>query len=257
MIKQRETGHNKAQKAQSILMCFLCLFVANLNVSAQARSNPVIDQMIVALGGPEFLEVKEIHTTGRFFAFTKGQLSGADLFVDYIRFPDMERTEFGREKNKSITINKGSEGWKIEPKEDPEPQTPGQTAEFLSDFKTSFDYVVRFVVKHPQTTTQTLSSEIIDFKRADVVELRDASKNRIRFYVDRASHLPVKMQVRKADESTVREELFGNWHKLQGVMTPLFVGRFRDGVKTMEIRTETAAYNSGLSDELFAPPEEK
>jgi hypothetical protein len=177
--------------------------------------------------------------------------------VDYIKFPDMERTEFGREKNKSISINKGDEGWKIEPKEDPEPQTPGQVAEFQSDFKTSFDYVLRFVLKQPRTTVQTVSSEIIDFKRTDVVEVRDASKNLFRFYVDRTSHLPVKMQVRKAGESIVREELLGNWHKFQGVTTPLFVARFRDGVKTMEIRSETAAYNSGLSEGLFSPPAAK
>jgi hypothetical protein len=34
-------------------------------------------------------------------------------------------------------------------------------------------------------------------------------------------------------------------------MTPLFVTRYSDGVKTMEIRAETATYNSGLSENLF------
>jgi hypothetical protein len=37
-------------------------------------------------------------------------------------------------------------------------------------------------------------------------------------------------------------------------MTPLFVARFKDSIKTMEIRAETVNYNSGLSDNLFAPP---
>ncbi|MBF8305761.1 MAG: hypothetical protein HW398_949, partial [Acidobacteria bacterium] len=98
------------------------LILALSSAVAQSRSNPVIEQMIQALGGPAFLEVKDIHTSGRFFSFTKGDLSGSDLFEDYIKFPDMERTEFGREKNKSITINRGKEGWKIEPKQEPEPQ---------------------------------------------------------------------------------------------------------------------------------------
>jgi hypothetical protein len=221
---------------------------------AQPRSNQILDQMLQALGGDAFLEVKEIHTTGRFFAFTRGELSGGDTFVDYIKFPDMERTEFGKDRDKSVTINRGMEGWRIEGRKDPEPQSPGQTKEFLSDFKTSFDYVLRFVVHHPQTTVQVLASEIIDFKRTDVLELRDTTKNRIRFFVDRNTRLPVKMQVRKADESSVREELFGNWHRFQEVMTPLFVARFKDSIKTMEIRAETVNYNSGLSDNLFAPP---
>ena len=224
---------------------------------AQSRSNPVIEQMITALGGPAFLDVKEIHTSGRFFSFTKGELSGSDLFTDYIKFPDMERTEFGRDKNKSITINRGKEGWKIEPREEPEPQPVVQTEEFLENFKTSFDYVMRFVLKHPQTTIQALPSEMMDFKRIDVVEVRDPTKNVITFYVDRTSHLPLKMRVRRAGEPGTSEELYGNWHRLEGIMTPLLISRSTNGLKTMEIRAETAAYNSGLSDSLFAAPPAK
>jgi hypothetical protein len=233
------------------------LTVAFASLSAQSRTNPVIDAMIVALGGTAFLDVKEIHTSGRFFSFTKGELSGSDLFEDYIKLPDTERTEFGRDKNKSITINKGKEGWKIEPKKEPEPQPVVQVDEFLENFKTSFDYVTRYVIKNSQTTIQTLPGELIDFKRADVVEIRDQAKNRIRFYIDRTTHLPIKMQVRRANESDVNEELYGNWHKFQGVMTPLLISRSKNGVKTMEIRTETAAYNPGLPDSLFAPPASK
>jgi hypothetical protein len=207
--------------------------------------------MIQALGGQAFLDVKDIHTTGRFFGFTRGELSSSDLFVDYIKFPDMERTEFGSAKSKSIRINRGKEGSKVEGKKDPETQTPGEVDEFLKGLKTSFDYVTRFVIKERQTTVQNLATEVIDFKRADVVELRDAAKNRIRFYIDRDTHLPLKMQVRYADESKLREEQYANWHKFQDVMTPLFVSRYTDGVKTMEIRVETTVYNSGLSDNLF------
>src|SRR5437867_76112 len=71
------------------------LSLAGPPATAQSRSNPVMDQMIQALGGPAFVDVKEIQTGGRFFAFTKGELSGSDIFADYIKFPDMERTEFG------------------------------------------------------------------------------------------------------------------------------------------------------------------
>jgi hypothetical protein len=207
--------------------------------------------MIDALGGQTFLDVDDIRTSGRFFAFSRGELSGADIFSDYIKFPDMERTEFGGQKNKSITINKGKEGSKVEGKKDPEEQTPGEVEEFSKGFKTSFDYVLRFVVSDRQTTIQNLPTEIINFKRTDVVELRDPAKNRIRFYIDRDTHLPLKMQVRRNDDSKLREEQYANWHKFQGVTTPLFVSRYTDGLKTMEIRVETVVYDSGLSDNLF------
>jgi hypothetical protein len=232
------------------------LSLAVLPASAQSpnRARATADQMITALGGEAFTSVKDLHTTGRFFSFVKGELTGGDVFNDYIKFPDMERTEFGRDKRKlSIQINKGDQGWSIEDKE-VKPQPVTESEEFVKGFKTSFDYVLRFVINHPQTTLQNLGGEIIDFKRVDILELRDPAKNRIRFYIDRDTHLPVKMQVRRVNESELREEQFGNWHKFQGVNTPLFVSRYTDGVKTMEIRVEAAEYNTGLADSLFAPP---
>ncbi len=138
----------------------------------------------------------------------------------------MERTEFGGTKNKSITINqrqrrmegRGQEG-------SAKQQTPGEGEEFLKDFKTSFDYVLRFVLNDRQTTIQNLPTEIIDFKRADVVELRDPAKNLIRFYIDRR-HSSAGEDAGPAERRRkIREEQYANWHKFQGVMTPLFVSR--------------------------------
>jgi len=231
----------------------LCIAVFVVCAYSQSRPNPgnaTIDAMIKALGGQAFLDVDDIHTSGRFFSFTRGELTGADTFTDYIKFPDMERTEFGT-KVKSITINRGKQGQKVEGKKEPADQTAGEVEEFSKGFKTSFDYVLRFVVHDRQTTIQNLPSEIVDFKRTDVVELRDSVKNRIRFYIDRDTHLPVKMQVRRSDDSKLREEQYANWHAFAGVMTPLFVSRYIDGVKTMEIRAETVTYNSDLAENLF------
>jgi outer membrane lipoprotein-sorting protein len=228
--------------------------VWSLPAHSQTSSRQLLNQTIAALGGEAFLNVKEIHTTGRFFSFNKGELSGGDLFVDYIKFPDMERTEFGRERNKSITINKGSEGWVFEPRDKQwDPQPISQAEEFVAGFKTSFDYVLRFALSHPQSTIQNIGSEIIDFKRADVIEVRDAQKNRIHLFVDRQTKMPLKMEVRRGDDNLLREEIYANWHEFQGVKTPMHLVRYTGGVKTMEIRLETAAYNSGLSDSLFAP----
>jgi hypothetical protein len=87
-----------------------------------------------------------------------------------------------------------------------------------------------------------------------VLEVRDAQKNLMRIYVDRQTHLPVKVQMRDADESVVKEEAYANWHKFAGVMTPLTVVRYKDGVKSQEIHADKVGYNTGLPDSLFAPP---
>jgi len=223
----------------------------------QAQNQPptpkkVLDDMIHALGGQAFLDVSDIKTTGNFYQFKRGELTGGDYYIDYIKFPLMERTEFGRTKNKEITINNADKGWKITPK-DKEPQdlTAGEVKEFQKTFKTSFDYIVRFTLAEPQTTIQVTGSDIVDFNRADIVEIRDPEKNRILLYVDRTTKLPVKLQVRRTDEKVTHEERYGNWHAFNGIMTPLFVGRYTDNDKVMEVRVESATYNSNLPDSLF------
>src|SRR5215510_8775068 len=90
-----------------------CLHPSVLTAQSQTRPSERLDQMIQALGGQAFLDVKDIRTTGRFFGFTRGELSSSDLFSDYIKFPDMERTEFGGPKNKTVQINRGKEGSKV------------------------------------------------------------------------------------------------------------------------------------------------
>jgi len=244
--------------ARSALALFsvlaLCLF-AGPSAAQTPQAGKIIDEMILALGGQAFLDVDDIHTTGRFFQFKRGELASGDNFADYIKFPMAERVEFGREKNKEITVNNGKEGWKMVPKDkEAQEQLAAEIQEFQASFKTTFDYLTRFSLSNPQTTLQHIGSEIVDFNRADVIEIRDPLKNRIVLFIDRRTKLPIKMQVRRIDEKVVREERFGNWHKFQGIMTPLFVSRFTDGEKKMEIRLNTAVYNSGLPASLFTAP---
>jgi hypothetical protein len=251
-----------------LIRCALTVVVALVfcNASGYAQTTPaarqLLDSMIAALGGKQFLDVTEIQTSGRFFTFKRSQVSASDLFVDHIKFPDRERLEFGKEKEKSIEIHRGLEGWMVTPpKGKGEPEVADmsvvQTEEFLRNFRTSFDYVVRFVVNTPKASVLSPGSESVDSRRADVLEVRDADKNLMRIFIDRATRLPVKMQTRLSNEPILHEEIYANWHKFDGVMTPLMVVRYKDGDKTIEIRAEKAAYNVGFADSLFAPPAPK
>lgn len=244
--------------AAALIVAFAAFALAG-HAQAPSSAQQIFDSMVEALGGRTYLDVKEIQVTGRFFTFRRDAVSGSELYADFIKFPDMERTEIGKEKEKRVQINRGKEGWSVTPPlkgkiPDVQPQTKSQTQEFLDSFKTSFDYVPRFVVNSPKTSLVNAGTELVEYKRTDVLEIRDTQKNLMRIYVDRQTHLPVKVQIRNADESTVKEEVYANWHKFDGVMTALMVVRYKDGVKSQEIRAEKVAYNPGFSDTLFAPP---
>jgi len=237
-------------------MALCCVLLALLLVTPVRSQSPeakkILDDMIQTLGGQAYLDVNDIHMAGRLFQFKHGELTGSDIFSDYIKFPLMERTEFGREKRREIRINNGDTGWMIIPKDkEPREQTPGEVQEFKASFKTGLDYILRFTLEEKQTTIQHIGTEIINFNRADLIEIRDPAKNRLVLFIDRLTKLPAKLQLRRSDEKITREESYANWHAFQGIMTPLNITRFTDGLKTMEIHNETCVYNSNLPDSLF------
>jgi len=255
----------KMLNSMRLVAGFLVFFAAlTLNAHAQSRqpAQKIFDSMIQALGGQAYLDVKEIQVTGRYFTFRREEVSGSEPYVDYIKFPDMERTEFGKEKEKRIQINHGKEGWQLTPPakgKDPDvkEQSIVEAQVFLENFKTSFDYVPRFVVNTPKTTLVNAGTDLIDFKRVDILEIRDPQKNLMRIFVDRETHLPLKVQRRDVKESTVLEDFYANWHKFDGVMTALTTTSYKDGVKIQEVHADSVTYNPGLSDSLFAAPPEK
>ena len=249
----------KLPKYISALVLSVLLLSALASTSegqTSATGQRLIAGMIEALGGKAFLDVREIQVQGSFYSFRRDELQGLDVYVDYIRLPDKERTEFGASREKKIHINNGDMGWIVTGRDgkDVQPQSERETEEFLMNMRTSFDYVTRFVLNTPESTTLATGSEMVDSRRADMVEIRDAEKNLIRFLIDRDTRLPLKMQVRRAGESILFEEVYANWHRFDGVMTSLFVIRYRDGMKTMEMRPEKVAYNPGFADSLFSPP---
>jgi hypothetical protein len=221
--------------------------------SAQTdKATTIINDMITALGGKTFLEVREIRSSGKIFGFKNDTMAGSDVFVDYVKFPDKRRTEYGTYRIKPAEIINGETGWNIDlPKIEAKP--PAEAKSLQAGFKTGFQYVARFILNRPGLVLQHVGTELITFRTNDVLEFRD-SDNLLRLFVDQQSHLPTKMEVRRSGETFLREEQYANWHDFQGIQTPLFIIRLKDGEREREIRFDNVSYNPGMADSLFAPP---
>jgi hypothetical protein len=221
--------------------------------SAQTdKAATVINDMITALGGKTFLEVREIKSSGKIFGFKNDTMAGSDVFVDYVKFPDKRRTEYGTYRIKPAEIINGETGWNIDlPKVESKP--PAEARSLQAGFKTGFQYVARFILNRPGLVLQHVGTELIVFRSNDVIEFRD-SGNLLRLFVDQQSHLPTKMEVRRSGEAFIREEQYANWHDFQGIQTALFIIRLKDGEREREIRFDNVSYNPGMADSLFAPP---
>lgn len=220
----------------------------------QADPQTILGRAIDRLGGASFLEVTDVVSSGRYYQFQRGQLTGSDVFRDYLKFPDKERTEFGKDADR-VQINNGRRGWNIS-EESVDEQISEQIALFWEEYKVGLDYLLRVVLPESRATLQYVGRDMLDFSRVDVLEIRDEDRTRINLFVDRSDGLLLKKTVRRLSSPQVHEEVYSNYHEIQGVLTPLMITRYIDGVKTMEVRFETVTYNSDLADELFVEGEE-
>lgn len=236
------------------ILATVLLVVAGVGITpsfAQTDPAEILDRAIARLGGEAFLGVTDVTAVGRFYQFQRGELSGGDEFRDFLEFPDKERTEFGKDGDE-IRINNGDRGWNIDKEEKTvEEQIPEQIALFREELKVTLDHLLRVVLPSSAATLQYVGRDMIEFSRVDVLEIRDEDRTRINLYIDRSDGLILKKSVRRLSNPQVFDEVYSNYHEIEGVLTPLLVTRYTDGVKTMEIRFDSVTYNSGLEDALF------
>src|ERR1700687_1257327 len=109
-----------------------CAAQATNTPPADDKAEKVVQRAIGVLGGDRYLAVKTV--TGRgFFTDYQDGVSGIPVrFVDYISFPDRERTEFSGGGMRIVQTNFAAQGWIF----DGMAKTlKDQTAEQLDDFK--------------------------------------------------------------------------------------------------------------------------
>lgn len=222
--------------------------------ASAAKAKELIQQLIDALGGPAYLRVRDALCTGRLAQFGhNGDLTGYQHFKDFWRFPDMNRTEYGK-KGEIIDLFAGDQGWTLD-----KGGVSEIPAERISDFheqvKKDIDNILRRRLKEDGMIFRYGGAGIVDLKPVDWVELVDSERRTFRIAIDRSSHLLVRSLVIIRDDTT-RERteeltLYSNYHPLDGVMTPLQVERQRDARRVYQVFYESCQLNPNLPDELF------
>src|ERR1041385_2544300 len=76
-----------------------------------AKAETIIKRGIDALGGDAYLNVNTVTGRGFFTTFNDGLSQLPARFVDYIVYPDKERTEFSGGGARVIQANVGETGW--------------------------------------------------------------------------------------------------------------------------------------------------
>jgi hypothetical protein len=233
--------------------------------SVDEKSQKLIDRAIEVLGGPTYLNVQTVIGKGFYSSFQDGVPQPPARFLDYLVYPDRERTEFSSFGIRTIQTNVGDTGWMFDGavKKISE-QTPVQVEEFKRGMRTSVEYLLRgWWKKEGGKITYAGRREAGLAKRNETLRLTYPNGFWIEYEFGAKDGLPAKIiykRNRKDPDSgdqveTTEEDVLLKFITIDGVTAPWVVDHFVNGKQITRINYESIQYNQRIADTLFAKPD--
>ncbi len=232
--------------------------------SDDAKAEAIINHAIEVLGGSSYLNVKTTVGRGFFTRFQDGMSQLPARFVDYIFYPDHERTEFVSLGIRVIQTNAGETGWLFDgaTKTLSDMKAP-QIADFKRGMRTSVENLLRgWWRKEGATVSYVGRREAGVGKRNETVRLTYPDGYWIEYEFGAKDGLAAKViykRTRKKADTDETEELseedrLGKPITVQGITAPWVVDHYMNGVQSSRISYESLDYNQPLPDSLFVKP---
>ena len=219
-----------------------------------AKGKQVLDQLITALGGPTYLDIRESSCEGRLAQFGHGgELTGYTNFKVFWRYPDKNRTDYSK-KGVIVNVYNGDKGWTLDRGGVTE-LSAVSVADFQEQAKRDINNLLRARLKEPGMVVRYGGTDIVDLRTVDWVEIVDSEQRDFRLAVDRSSHFLVRSVVTLADDTSpdrsVETRIYTNYQLLDGAQTPLQITLDRNGRRINQVFLTACKYNPGFPDDLF------
>ena len=239
-----------------------------------AKGRQVLQQVIAALGGQAYLNVRDTQCDGREAQFgTAETLTGFTLFRDLWLMPDKNRVEYFSKGEHTIagflmgsdellithggamiTIYSSEGGWTLD-KSGVSDEPEDVIKNFNEQLKSGMNNMLRKRVNEPGVDVQYAGTDLIDLKEAEWIEFTDSDHRQMRLGIDRFTHLPLRWVVVTRDpETRVNTEVitsYTQYKALDGVKTPLSIELSRNDRKLSQTFLTDCKYNSDLAPQLF------
>jgi hypothetical protein len=223
------------------------------------KAEKIVEQAIEALGGSAYLNVRSIIGRGLFTQYKEGQSGIPSSFVDYIVFPDRERTEFKGQGGKIIQTNSGDTGWLYDgAAKTLKDMTKLQVEDFKRSMRASVDNLLRgFWRKENATLSYAGRREAGLARRNEAVRLTYPDGFTVEFEFGAKDYLPMKILYKRANADggeTAEEDRMAQHVKVAGVIAPFVIDHYSEGAQTSRINYQSVEFNSPIPDKLFARP---
>jgi hypothetical protein len=233
--------------------------------SVDEKSQKIIDHAIEVLGGQAYLNVQTVIGKGFYSDFKDGTPQVPSRFIDYISYPDRERTEFTNSGIRTIQTNAGETGWTFDGavKKISE-QSPAQVEEFKRAMRAGVENLLRgWWRKEGGKVTYVGRREAGLAKRNETIRLTYPNGFWIEYEFGAKDGLPAKViykRNRRDPDSgdqveTTEEDLLLRFITIDGIAAPWVIDHFVNGKQTSRIAYEQIQYNQKLADTLFVKPE--
>jgi len=218
-----------------------------------AKARQLLGQLVDALGGPAYLEVRERECDGRRAQFGhNGELTGFIDFKDYWRYPDKHRIDYSKKRN-IIDMFNGNEGWTMD-RSGVSEEPAGAVSDFQALVKYGVDSLLRTRLKDPSLNISYAGVGIVDMRQIDWVEVTEPERT-LRLAIDRSSHLLLRSVVvtinEEMRERTEETTIYTNYQRKGGAMVALQISRERDGKRFYQAFYDNCTFDSHVPEDLF------
>lgn len=237
---------------------------AEITTATQAEANDekaeqIVRRALEAQGGSAFLGVRTIIGRGFFTPYDKGISTVPSAFVDYLVFPDRERTEFRGSRGRSIQTNFPGGGWLYESyTQSLTDMKPEQLENFRLAMRTSTDSLLRgWWRKEGARLTYLGRREAGLAKRNEAIRVAYPDGFIVDYEIGAKDGLPAKTFYKRKNAEGVEvaeEDRFASYKNIAGVTVPFIIDHFRGGEQTSRINYDSIEFNSPIADALFAKP---
>ena len=223
------------------------------------KAEQIIQRAIEAMGGSAYLNVRTIVGHGQFTQFKDGESGLPSAFVDYIVFPDRERTEFRASSGKIIQTNTGDTGWVYDgAAKSIKEMTKAQVEDFKIALRASVENLLRGSWRKEKAKLAYVGRREAGIgQRNEVVRLTYPDGYAVEFEFAAKDSLPMKVLYKRKNaegNEVAEEDRLAQHLKIQGVTTPFVIDHYSAGAQTSRINYQSMELNTSIPDSLFARP---
>ncbi|HEY1578646.1 MAG TPA: hypothetical protein VGF82_16380 [Terracidiphilus sp.] len=214
-----------------------------------AKAREVLDAMVKAMGGDQWLNLKNTVREGHLAAFHHGDPDpGTILFYDCHVWPDRDRYEYGKHKD-VYQFYEGRKGIEVTYRGS-KPLPKEQVDDFLRRRDHSIELAVKVWLKEPKTILVFEGQRMAERHMADQVTLISGENESITIQTDVQTHLPLSRSFQWRDplykDKNTEVEEYADYHDVQGLPTAFSITRSHNDETVRQMYIDKVHYDVDL-----------